>query len=185
MYRIVKREEYSPVTYMWEIEAPDVANAVQPGHFVIVKHGDPGERIPLTVADFDRERGTVTLVIQAIGKSTRDMCALEEGDTILDVVGPLGKPTHVEKYGHVVCVAGGIGVAPLYPIAHECKRAGNEVTSIVGARSKDLFIMTEKMEAVSDKVIYTTDDGSYGLHGFVTTALGSMLTEDKHLDLVI
>ncbi len=182
MYRIVKREEYSPVTFMWEIDAPDVARAAQPGHFVIVKHTDEGERIPLTVADFDREKGTVTLVIQAVGKSTRMYQKLKEGDSIDSFVGPLGIATHLEKQpGKVVCVGGGLGVAPVFPQLRRLKELGNHTISIIGFRNKDLIFWKEKFERYSDELLIATDDGSYGTKGFVTMVLKDVL--EKHADV--
>ena len=186
VYRIAKREEYSPVTFMWEIEAPDVAQAVQPGHFVIVKHGAQGERIPLTVADFDREKGTVTLVIQAVGKSTKMFQLLKEGEYIENFVGPLGIASHLEKKeGKIVCVGGGLGVAPVFPQLRKLKELGNHTVSIVGFRNKELIFWKDKFEKYSDELLIATDDGSYGTKGFVTTVLEKVINENDDIAEVI
>jgi len=186
VYRIVRREEYSPVTFMWEIEAPDVAQAVQPGHFVIVKHGTQGERIPLTVADFDREKGTVTLVIQAVGKSTKMFQLLKEGEYIENFVGPLGIASHLEKKeGKIVCVGGGLGVAPVFPQLRKLMELGNHTVSIVGFRNKELIFWKDKFEKYSDELLIATDDGSYGTKGFVTTVLEKVINENDDIAEVI
>ena len=179
-YRIVKKEVYSPVTYMWEVEAPDVARAAQPGHFVIVRMNDEGERIPLTVADFDRQRGTVTVVIQAVGKSTQEMMQLNQGDAILDLIGPLGEASHIEKRSKVILVGGGLGVAPVYPQLRACKELGSTTLSIIGFRTKSLVFWEERFRAYSDELHIATDDGSYGHKGFVSQVLQILL--DKHRD---
>jgi glutamate synthase (NADPH/NADH) small chain len=179
-YRIVKKEVYSPVTYMWEVEAPDVAQAAQPGHFLMVRMNEEGERIPLTVADFDRRRGTVTVVIQAVGKSTREMMQLEEGDSIMDFIGPLGEASHIEKRSKVILVGGGLGVAPVYPQLRAYKELGSTTLSIIGFRNKDLIFWEAKFLANSDELHIATDDGSYGHKGFVSQVLHSLL--EKHRD---
>lgn len=186
MYKIVKREEYSPVTYMWEVEAPDVARSAQPGHFVMVKHGEYGERIPLTVADFDRDKGTITLVIQAIGKSTQMYQKLKEGDYIDNFVGPLGIESHLgKKEGKVVCIGGGLGVAPVFPQLRQLKEDGNHTISIIGFRSKELIFWKDKFEKYSDELLIATDDGSYGTKGFVTTVLEKVLAENDDIAEVV
>jgi homotetrameric NADPH-dependent glutamate synthase len=175
MFRILKREVFSPQTFLWEVAAPDIAKAVQPGQFVIVRLHEKGERIPLTVADFDRERGTVTLVVQVVGKTTKQMMEIAEGEDFPDIVGPLGKPSELEKFGTVVLVGGGLGVAPVYPILRGIKQAGNHTISIVGFRSKDLIFWEEKFREFSDELHVATDDGSYGTKGFVTVILKELL----------
>ncbi|MCP4196836.1 MAG: sulfide/dihydroorotate dehydrogenase-like FAD/NAD-binding protein [Proteobacteria bacterium] len=186
MYKILKREEYSPTTYMWEVEAPDVAKSAQPGHFVMVKHSEQGERIPLTVADFDREKGTITLVIQAVGKSTQMYQKLKEGDYLDNFVGPLGIESHLgKKEGKVVCIGGGLGVAPVFPQLRKLKEEGNHTISIVGFRSKDLILWQDKFEKYSDELLIATDDGSYGTKGFVTTVLEKVLAENDDIAEVI
>ncbi len=185
MYTIVKREQFSDTTFLWEVEAPDVASSAQPGHFVMLRLHEGSERIPLTVADFDRERGTITLVIQALGKTTQEMRdRYAQGDTFLDFVGPLGLPQHVEKAGHVVLVGGGLGVAPVYPQLRAFKEAGNKTTGIIGFRTKDLAFWEEKFKEYCDELIICTDDGSYGRPGFVTGALRDVV-DSQHPDLVI
>ena len=154
MYKIVRREALSDTTFLWEVHAPDVANAAEPGHFVMLRLHDGSERIPLTVADMDREKGTLTMVIQALGKSTREMMAdYKEGDSFDDFVGPLGQPQHVERVGHVVLVGGGLGVAPVFPQLRAFKALGNRVTGIIGFRSKELVFWEERFREHSDNLI--------------------------------
>ncbi|MBE3573126.1 MAG: sulfide/dihydroorotate dehydrogenase-like FAD/NAD-binding protein [Moorella humiferrea] len=177
MYRIVRKEVMSPVIKLMEIEAPEVAAKARAGQFIILRIDEEGERIPLTIADFDRSRGTITTIFQEVGYTTRRLGALEEGDTLTDFVGPLGQPSEIENYGRVVCVGGGVGVAPIFPIARALKEAGNEVISIIGARTKELLFWEEKMRAVSSELLVATDDGSYGHKGFVTDLLKQVLEE--------
>ena len=166
MNKIVSKEHFSANVVKLEVEAPLIARSRKAGHFVIVKVGDKGERIPLTIAGADTEKGTITLVIQAVGGSSRKICELNEGDYITDVVGPLGQATHIEKVGTVVCAGGGVGVAPLLPIVEAFHKAGNRVIVVLAARTKDLVILEEQMRQNSDEVIIMTDDGSYGTKGF-------------------
>ncbi len=185
MYTIHRREAFSDTTFLWEVMAPDVARASQPGHFVMLRLHEGSERIPLTVADFDRDKGTVTLVIQALGKSTRDMRDhYKTGDTFADFVGPLGLPQHVSRAGHVVLVGGGLGVAPVFPQLREFKAAGNRTTGIIGFRNKDLVFWEDKFRQYCDELIVCTDDASYGKPGFVTAALQELLERERP-DLVI
>jgi len=185
MYRIVRREVFSDTTFLWEVDVPDVAQAAEPGHFVMVRLHEGSERIPLTVADFDREKGTITMVIQSLGKTTLEMRDhYKEGDSFADFVGPLGLPQHVSKVGHVVLVGGGLGVAPIYPQLRAFKNAGNRTTGIIGFRNKDLVFWEDRFKQFSDKLVVCTDDGSYGTPGFVTAALKEVLERDKP-DLVI
>jgi homotetrameric NADPH-dependent glutamate synthase len=185
MYRILRREAFSDTTFLWDVEAPDVAQSAQPGHFVMLRLHEGSERIPLTVADYDRERGTITMVIQALGKTTLEMRDhFKEGDSFSDFVGPLGLPQHVAKVGHVVLVGGGLGVAPVYPQLRAFKEAGNRTTSIIGFRNKDLIFWEDRFRSYSDELIVCTDDGSYGRPGFVTSALKDVLENDKP-DLVV
>ena len=185
MYKITRREAFSDTTFLWDVLAPDVAKAAQPGHFVMLRLHEGSERIPLTVADFDRDKGTVTLVIQALGKTTLDMRDhYKAGDSFADFVGPLGLPQHVAPFGHVVFVGGGLGVAPVYPQLRAFKAAGNRTTGIIGFRTKDLLFWEEKFGEHCDNLIVCTDDGSYGKPGFVTAALQEVLENDKP-DLVI
>jgi glutamate synthase (NADPH) small chain len=178
-YRIVKKEVYSPVTYMWEVEAPDVARAAQPGHFLMVRMNEEGERIPLTVADFDRQRGTVAVVIQAVGKSTREMMQLNQGDLILDFIGPLGEASHIEKRSKVILVGGGLGVAPVYPQLRAYKELGSTTLSIIGFRTRDLVFWEDKFRRYSDELHIATDDGSYGHKGFVSQVLQMLLEQHR------
>ena len=185
MYKIIRREAFSDTTFLWEVSAPDVARSAEPGHFVMLRLHDGSERIPLTVADFDRERGTITMVIQALGKTTLEMRDhYKEGDEFADFVGPLGLPQHVSRAGHVVLVGGGLGVAPVYPQLRAFKEAGNRVTGIIGFRNKDLVFWEDKFAKYCDDLIVCTDDGSYGRPGFVTEALKDVIGRDRP-DLVV
>jgi homotetrameric NADPH-dependent glutamate synthase len=185
VYRIARREQFSENSFLWEIEAPDVAQAAQPGHFVMLCLREGGERIPLTVADFDRQRGTVTVVVQALGKTTREMRdRYGEGDTFDDFVGPLGLPQHVANVGHVVLVGGGLGVAPVFPQLRAFKQAGNRTTCIVGFRTRELAFWRDELSAWSDELVVCTDDGSDGRAGLVTDALADLLARERP-DLVV
>ena len=185
MFTIRKKQLLSPGVYRYEVDAPRVAEKTQPGQFVILRTHEEGERIPLTVADFDREKGVLTLIFQVVGASTELLAQMKEGDAILDLVGPLGQKSHIASgLGTVVCIGGGIGVAPVYPITRGMKEAGNRVISIIGAKSQDILIMEKEMRAASDETLVTTDDGSYGIKGFVTTALKELLTRGERIDLV-
>jgi len=180
MFKIVKREEMSQGTVILnEIDAPAIARKAKPGQFVILKANENGERIPLTMAETDPEKGTITIIYMVVGKSTELFKTLQVGDAYQDVIGPLGKPTHVEKIGTVVCVGGGTGIAVLHPITRAMKEAGNHVIAIVGARSKDLLIMEDHMRAASNDLRICTDDGSYGHHGFVTDVLKEVCENEK------
>jgi homotetrameric NADPH-dependent glutamate synthase len=184
-YSIVRREAFSDTTFLWDVEAPDVAAAAQPGHFVMVRLREGGERIPLTVADFDRKKGTITMVVQTLGKTTKEMMTdYREGDTFADFVGPLGLPQHVDRVGHVVLVGGGLGVAPVYPQLRAFKEAGNRTTGVIGFRNKGLVFWEDKFKKYCDDLVVCTDDGSYGKPGFVTAALKELCEKDKP-DLVI
>ena len=180
MFKIVKREEMTGGTVILnEIHAPKIANKALPGQFVILKANETGERIPLTMADTDPEKGTVTIIYMVVGKSTALFKSLQVGDGYQDVIGPLGKPTHIEKVGKVICVGGGTGIAVLHPITRALKDVGNHVISIIGARSKDLLILEDHMRAASSELHVCTDDGSYGHHGFVTEVLKEVLDKEK------
>ncbi|NPV70870.1 MAG: sulfide/dihydroorotate dehydrogenase-like FAD/NAD-binding protein [Firmicutes bacterium] len=185
MYRIVEKSVLNPVIKEFVVEAPLVARKAEPGQFVIVRLGEQGERVPLTIADFDRERGTITIVFQEVGKSTRILGCLDAGQSITDVVGPLGIPAELPESGSVACVAGGVGVAPMYPKAKAMHAAGIEVVSIVGARSADLLIMEDRMKAVSSELHVCTDDGSRGFHGFVSEKLKALIESGRRFDEVI
>jgi len=179
MFKILKKEELSEVITLFEIDANHIAKRAKPGNFFILKIHEEGERIPLTIADFDRDKGTITSVFQKVGKTTYHLGTLNEGDYLSDVIGPLGNPSHIENFGKVVCVGGGVGIAPVYPITKALKEAGNKIISIIGARSKDLLFWEDKMRNVSDELIVTTDDGSYGRKGVVTIPLEEILKEDQ------
>lgn len=184
MNLIVEKEYFSPKVVKLIVEAPLIARSRKPGHFVIVRTGERGERIPLTIADADVERGTITLVVQAVGASTERICALEPGEYLTDVVGPLGKATHIENYGTVVCAGGGVGVAPLLPIIKAMKAAGNRVVSILAARTAELVILEEEVARYSDELIVMTDDGSRGRQGLVTHGVEDVINREK-VDLVV
>jgi len=178
MFKIVKREEMAQGTVILnEIEAPLIAKKALPGQFVILKANETGERIPLTMAETDAEKGTITVIYMVVGKSTALFKELKVGDGYQDVIGPLGKATHLEKVGRVICVGGGTGVAVLHPITRAIKEIGNHVICIIGARNKDLLIMEDQMKAASHDLRICTDDGSYGHHGFVTDVLKQVLEE--------
>lgn len=174
MAQLLKIEEIAPQFKRYLVEAPQIARKHRAGQFVIVLLHDHGERIPLTIADVDPAAGTITLVVQEVGKTTMEMGTMKEGDSIA-VVGPLGKPTHIENWGTCICIGGGAGIAPMLPIARALKQAGNRVVSILGGRTRDLIIMRPEMEGASHEVIYTTDDGSFGKKGLVTHALQELI----------
>lgn len=182
---IVEKKQLAPSITLFKLYVPDIAKKARPGQFVVVRADDYAERIPLTIADFDRETGTITIIFQVVGTSTQKLEKFEKEQTILDVVGPLGKPSHIEKFGTVVCVGGGVGVAPVYPIAKALYEKGNEMINIIGARTKDMLILEDEMRAVSHELYVTTDDGTYGHHGFVTDVLKRLIEEKKKIDLVI
>ncbi len=177
MYEILEKAAFSDVTKMLVVKAPEVARKAQAGEFVIVRIDDKGERIPLTIADFDREAGTITIILQEVGKSTLQMGAMQVGDAFANFVGPLGHATEIEKLGSVVCVGGGVGIAPMYPIARALKDGGNHVISIIGARDKGLLFWEDKMREASHELIVCTDDGSYGRKALVTAPLKEILEE--------
>ena len=179
MYRIVSKEQFSEKVFRLRVEAPLIAKAYRAGNFVIVRVGEKGERIPLTIAHADTEKGIITLVIQKVGLSSSRLCDLNEGDCITDVVGPLGQATHIENFGTVVCAGGGVGVAPMLPIAAALKKAGNRVISVLAGRSKDLIILEKEVREVSDEVIIMTDDGSYGDKGLVTEGIERVIKREK------
>ena len=179
MYKIVSKEQFSEKVFRLRVEAPLIAKAYRAGNFVIIRVGEKGERIPLTIAHADTEKGLITLVIQKVGLSSSRLCDLNEGDYITDVVGPLGQATHIENFGTVVCAGGGVGVAPMLPIAAALKKAGNRVISVLAGRSKDLIILEKEVREVSDEVIIMTDDGSYGDKGLVTEGIERVIKREK------
>ena len=178
MYRIIKKTKlYQDMYSMW-IEAPEIAKTVQPGQFIILMTKEKGERIPLTIADYDREKGLVHIVFQVVGKTTNELACFQVGDSLYSFTGPLGRKSEIDYFGTVVVVGGGTGIACIHPIARSLKAAGNRVIAIIGARSKELVIMENELRLVSDELIITTDDGSYGRKGFVTEALKEKLDSD-------
>ena len=185
MFKIIHAQFLAPGIKRFVIEAPRVAHKQQPGQFVILRIYEEGERIPLTIENSDPEKGTINIVVQSAGKTTNLLNTLETGDSILDVVGPLGKPSDIRNYGTVVVVGGGVGTAMAYPTAAALKRAGNRVISIVGARNKELVILEKEMRAVSDSLLITTDDGSYADKGFVTDKLRQLIENGARIDLVV
>jgi len=185
MYLIREKRYLAPAVYQMKVEAPKIARKRKAGQFVILRVMETGERFPLTIVDSDPAAGTVTIIYQVVGKSTQELNKLDAGDGILDVVGPLGKPTHIEKFGRVVCIGGGVGIAPVYPIVCAMKAAGNHVTSIISARSEDLLILEAEMAAQSDAVKVATDDGTKGFHGFPTQILQEMIESGERIDLVV
>lgn len=184
MNKIVAKEIFSPKVVKLIVEAPLIAKARKAGHFVIVRCGDHGERIPLTIADADKAAGTITLVVQDVGHSTHEICSLNPGESLTDVVGPLGRATEISNAGTVVCCGGGVGVAPMLPIARAFKEAGNKVISILAARNASLVILDKEMESASDEMIIMTDDGSRGEKGLITDGLRRLLDREK-VDLVV
>lgn len=184
MYKILKKQVLSDLVTLMEVSAPQVTRKAQAGQFVIVRAREESERIPLTIADFDRAAQSVTLVIQQVGKSTMQMCQMNAGDEFATVAGPLGHATEIEKFGAVICIGGGVGIAPVYPIARALKDAGNHVISIIGARNQSLLFWEDKMRAVSDELIVTTDDGSYGRKALVTEPLKEILSARQDIKKV-
>lgn len=185
MFKIVKAEFLAPNIKRFEIEAPKIAAKRKAGQFVIIRTKEFGERIPLTIADSDNSKGTITIIVQGIGKTTKELNELKSGDFILDVVGPLGKPSHIENFGTAVSIGGGVGTAIAFPTAVALKQAGNHTISIIGGRSKEFVILEDEMKKVCDEVYPTTDDGSYGFHGFVTQKLKTLIDSGKQIDFVL
>jgi len=185
LYKILLRKDLVPKVHLFKIAAPAVAKKARPGQFIVIRIDERGERIPLTVADWNAEEGSVTIIFMEVGTTTHRLAQLRTGDSISDFIGPLGLPSHIEKFGTVVCVAGGFAVAPIMPIARALKQAGNTVITIMGARNKDLLFWEEELRRVSDQLIVTTDDGSYGRKGLVTEPLLELLKSDTKIERVI
>ena len=183
MNKILRKEQFSENVFLFEIEAPLIAKSRKAGNFIIIRVDKNGERIPLTIADADVNKGTITIVVQRVGLSSQKLCVLNEGDVIADVVGPLGNPTHIENFGTVVCAGGGVGVAPMLPIIRALKAAGNRVLSVIAGRNKDLIILEDEVRASSDELIIMTDDGSYGEKGVVTVGIETFIKQE-HVDKV-
>ena len=185
MYLVKDKRLLAPAVILMKLEAPKIARKRKAGQFVVLRVNETGERFPLTIVDSDPEQGTITIIFQVVGKSTTLLAGIPEGGAILDVVGPLGRPTHVEKFGHVVCVGGGVGIAPVYPITCVMKAAGNHVTGLISARTKEMLILEEEMRRTSDVLKVATDDGSYGFKGFPTQILQEMMDVGERMDLVV
>ena len=185
MYEILLKQDLVPNIHLFKVGVPDVAKKAQAGQFVVIRIDEKGERIPLTIADWDREEGSVTIVFMEVGTTTHRLALLKAGDFITDFIGPLGLPTHIDKFGTVVCVAGGFAVATIMPIARAMREKGNKVVSIMGARNKDLIFWEDELRRVSDQLIVTTDDGSYARKGLVTEPLKELLEGSDKIDRVI
>lgn len=185
MSKILERKSLGPKINLIKLKVPHIVRKAKPGQFVILRIHDRGERIPMSIADLDLENGILTIIFQEVGKSTAELATFKPGETLSDVIGPLGKPTPIKDYGTSVCVGGGIGIAPLHPIAKALKDCGNKVISIIGARSKELLFMEEEMKKTSDELLITTDDGSYGTRGLVSEPLAEMLKNEKKIDFVM
>jgi len=184
-YNIIRKETLAENIKLFEIDAPLIAKNAKPGNFVILRIDDFGERIPLTITDSDADKGTITIVVQEVGKTTKKLDMLNEGDKILDVVGPLGKETEIKNYGTVVCIGGGVGIALIYPEIKAFKEAGNHVISIIGAKTKDMLIFEDEISKLSDEFYITTDDGTKGRKGFVSDVLKELIDNNKKIDLVM
>jgi ferredoxin--NADP+ reductase len=182
--KIIEKKDLSENVVRMVLEAPLIAQKRKAGQFIILKVDEKGERIPLTIVDSDAQAGTITIIFQVVGKTTAVMAKMKAGDTIQDVQGPLGNPTEIKNYGRVVCIGGGVGVGVVYPLTAALKKAGNEVISIIGSRTKDLLILEKEMGAISDRLIVATDDGSYGFHGFVSQVLQEMIDKGEKIDRV-
>lgn len=182
MFDILEKRQIVPKEYDMWIKAPRVASHVKPGQFVVVRTNEKGERIPLTVADFDREGGRIRLIFQTVGKTTYEMAQMDAGDSLADVVGPLGTPSEVKKHGTVLMIGGGVGIAALFPVLRELKQLGNKVITILGGRTSDLVIMKDECAKYSDELIITTDDGSEGIKGVVTDGMKMLVKRGEHVD---
>jgi ferredoxin--NADP+ reductase len=185
VFEIIETKLLAAAVKQFKIAAPEIARKRKPGQFIVLRINEEGERIPLTIADADPQAGTITLIFQEVGKSTAQLGKLKTGETISDLIGPLGVPTHIEKFGTVICIGGGIGIAPVYPIAKAMRAAGNTVISIIGARNKDLLILEEEMAQVSDSLRVCTDDGSYGYRGFVSDVLQDCIDAGTSINLIV
>ncbi len=184
-YDIIEKKQLVPELHQMKILAPDVARAAKPGQFIILRIDEGGERIPLTIADYDTEKGTITIIFQEMGKTTKQLGSMEAGDVLQDFVGPLGHPSEIDKVGTVVLVGGGVGIAPIYPQISAYREAGNKVICIIGARNEDLLILEEQIVAESDEVLIATDDGSKGHHGFVTDLVKQLLDGEEKIDRIV
>jgi len=182
--KIIEKVNLSENVVRMVLEAPAIAQKRKAGQFIVLKINEKGERIPLTIVDSDAQKGTITIIFQIVGKTTAQLAGMKAGESLQDVQGPLGNPTEIEKYGRVVCVGGGVGVGVVYPLIVALKKAGNEVVSIIGSRTKDLLILEKEVGENSDRLVVTTDDGSYGVHGFVSNVLQEMIDKGEKIDRV-
>ena len=182
--KIIEKENLSESVVRMVLEAPVIAQKRKAGQFIVLKIDEKGERIPLTIVDSDAQKGTITIIYQIVGKTTAQLAGMKEGESLQDLQGPLGNPTEIENYGRVVCVGGGVGVGVVYPLIVALKKAGNEVVSIIGSRTKDLLILEKEVGENSDRLVVTTDDGSYGVHGFVSNVLQQMIDNGEKIDCV-
>lgn len=185
MFEIVDKKELCDKVHQFRVKAPRIVQKARAGQFVILRKDENGERVPMSIGGLDKKNGLLTIVIQEVGKTSAAMNRMKTGDHFLDVVGPLGIPSHIEKFGHCICIGGGVGIPPIYPIALALKEAGNMVTTIIGARTKDLLIFENEMAEASDQLLISTDDGSYGTHGFVTTILQKLIDDGQKIDMVM
>jgi len=185
LFEILDKVELCPKVCRFRIEAPRLVGKAQPGQFVILRKDERGERVPMSIGGIDKKNGILTVVIQEVGKTSADMNRMKTGDHFQDVVGPLGLPSHVEKFGRCVCIGGGVGIPPIYPIAQALKEAGNRVETIIGARTKDLLIYEEELTEASHQLHISTDDGSFGTHGFVTTVLEKLMNDGTPIDFIM
>lgn len=185
MSKILKKEELAPNVMRFRIHAPRIAKKRKAGQFIILRAHDEGERIPLTIANANKDEEWIEIIFQSVGAGTQKLAALNVGEEISDLAGPLGKPTHIENFGRCLCIGGGVGIAPLYPIVNALKEAGNDVTTILGARSKNILILEDEMEASCDKLLIATDDGSKGHHGFVTDVFKKLIQSGEKYDFAI
>jgi ferredoxin--NADP+ reductase len=185
MHKIIHAEFLAPEVKLFRIHSPKIAGKRRAGQFVIIRVDEHGERIPLTIADSDKDEGSVTIIVQGVGKTTKLLNEKKSGEHISDIAGPLGKPSEIKKYGTVIVIGGGVGTAIAYPTAVALKKAGNNVISIIGARNKELIILEKEMEETSDELFVTTDDGSYGMHGFVTDKLSQLINESRRIDFIL
>ncbi len=183
MSTILEKELLSPQVFRFRLDAPRIAKKRKAGQFIILRANEEGERIPLTIANANAGEGWIEIIFQVVGAGTTILASLNEGDTLSDLVGPLGKPTHIENFGRCVCIGGGVGIAPLYPIVSALKEAGNDVTTIIGARNKEMLILEEEMKAGSTEFHVATDDGSYGFHGFVSDVFNNLIDEGKQFEI--
>jgi ferredoxin--NADP+ reductase len=185
LFKILDKKELCEKVHQFRIDAPHIVQKAKAGQFVILRQNERGERVPMSIGGLDKQKGILTVVIQEVGKTSASMNRMKAGDSFADVVGPLGLPSHIEKFGHCVCIGGGVGIPPIFPIAQALRDAGNRITTIIGARSHNLLIFEEELASASHRLLISTDDGSYGTHGFVTTILQKLMADGEKIDMVI